>query len=337
MRRSFRPAAARAAGRLRERGAPPELHPGRRRDRADAVGGEPADRRRSRSGSASRCSAACTVRCALTEDGRTLLRRASRGAEPARSATRELRHSERAQDGRRHDDAGLRRSLADPAPGRLRRRASRRRRAHLGRQRARQPRPRRRRRRRPLPVGRSAGPGDGVRLFGETVLPVCSPRLRGAPHPPLVAARRSRRATRCCAWSPTAATSCRTGASGCTRWGSAELHPAGVLHFSSYDQLISAALAGQGVALGRVPLIDSQLKSRKLVAPFSDARRLAAQLLHAGAQAAAERPEVREFMAWLVALQHAPRVQHAGGVERLLIARIMSSATGDLRAPARRA
>ena len=31
----------------------------------------------------------------------------------------------------------------------------------------------------------------------------------------------------------------------------------GVLHFSSYDQLISAAIAGQGVALGRVPLIEA--------------------------------------------------------------------------------
>ena len=32
---------------------------------------------------------------------------------------------------------------------------------------------------------RTAGPEDGVRLFGETVSPVCSPRLLRPPHPPL--------------------------------------------------------------------------------------------------------------------------------------------------------
>ena len=49
----------------------------------------------------------------------------------------------------------------------------------------------------------------------------------------------------------------------------ADLRPAGVMHFSSADQLIQAAVAGQGVALGRLPLIEQLIKSRKLVAPFA--------------------------------------------------------------------
>ena len=44
-----------------------------------------------------------------------------------------------------------------------------------------------------------------------------------------------------------------------------------MLSCSNYDEAISAALAGQGVALGRRPLVDQLLKARKLVAPFSGA------------------------------------------------------------------
>jgi DNA-binding transcriptional LysR family regulator len=83
--------------------------------------------------------------------------------------------------------------------------------------------------------------------------------------------------------------------------GLAGLQPAGVLHFSSYDQLISAALAGQGVALGRVPLIQSHLKSRKLVAPFSESVVSPRSYYMLVAPSSAARPEVRAFTDWLVA------------------------------------
>ena len=44
--------------------------------------------------------------------------------------------------------------------------------------------------------------------------------------------------------------------------------PAGTLQFTQYHQIIQAAVAGQGVALGRVPLVDALLRSKELVAPF---------------------------------------------------------------------
>jgi DNA-binding transcriptional LysR family regulator len=88
--------------------------------------------------------------------------------------------------------------------------------------------------------------------------------------------------------------------------GLAELRPAGVLQFSSYDQLISAAIAGQGVALGRVPLIESHLKSRKLIAPFSDAIVSPRCYFMVVSSAAAAKPEVRDFTAWLLATARAP-------------------------------
>ena len=152
---------------------------------------------------------------------------------------------------------------------------------------------------------KSAGPDDGVRLFGETVSPVCSPRLLRPPHPPLVRPE-----------DLAAHTLLRMEPDGGNQlqdWGLwlhamrlADLRPAGVLHFSSYDQLISAAIAGQGIALGRVPLIESHLKSRKLVAPFSDSVVSPRCYFMVASAASAGKPEVRDFMAWLQETARAP-------------------------------
>jgi len=45
--------------------------------------------------------------------------------------------------------------------------------------------------------------------------------------------------------------------------------PAGVLRFERYDEVIAAALAGQGVAPGGMPLLKQHLKDGRLVAPFT--------------------------------------------------------------------
>ena len=51
--------------------------------------------------------------------------------------------------------------------------------------------------------------------------------------------------------------------------GVPDVKPAGALHFSHYDQLVRAAIDGQGVALGRMPLMRDLLRSGKLVTPFT--------------------------------------------------------------------
>jgi DNA-binding transcriptional LysR family regulator len=147
--------------------------------------------------------------------------------------------------------------------------------------------------------------GDGVRLFGETVSPVCSPRLLRPPHPPLkrpadLAAHTLLR------MEPDGGNQLQDWGLWLQALGLSELRPAGVLHFSSYDQLISAAIAGQGIALGRVPLIESHLKARKLVAPFSDAVVSPRCYFMVVSKAASAKPEVRDFTAWLQATARAP-------------------------------
>ena len=75
----------------------------------------------------------------------------------------------------------------------------------------------------------------------------------------------------------------------------------GAAYFSHYDQAIRAARAGQGFALGRLPVIDTLIDEGELVMPFSPAGRVdlpdrAYWLLRPPTKA---HPEVELFVAWL--------------------------------------
>ena len=69
---------------------------------------------------------------------------------------------------------------------------------------------------------------------------------------------------------------------------------------TGYDAAIAAAVAGQGVALGRRPLIDALLKRRQLVAPFGDALSSRRAYYLVIEPRAADRPAVRALASWLV-------------------------------------
>jgi LysR family transcriptional regulator, glycine cleavage system transcriptional activator len=141
---------------------------------------------------------------------------------------------------------------------------------------------------------------EGVRLFGEVVMPVCAPKLRRDPARPLKRPEDLRHhcllhldsgpGSHLLEWPP---------------WLRAmkleDLKPASVLHFSMYDQMIQAAVAGQGVALGRLPLINDLIAQRKLVAPFDKSVVSPRSYFMFQSQASRHKPEVREFLAWLMA------------------------------------
>lgn len=79
--------------------------------------------------------------------------------------------------------------------------------------------------------------------------------------------------------------------------------PGGMLRFSHYDQLIQAAIEGQGIALGRTRFVNKWVKEGKLVLPFGkhymcspvDSR---AYFL-VQSQRSAARAEVAKFAQWL--------------------------------------
>jgi LysR family transcriptional regulator, glycine cleavage system transcriptional activator len=74
--------------------------------------------------------------------------------------------------------------------------------------------------------------------------------------------------------------------------------PSGV-SFDQYDQVIQAALLGQGVALGRMTLTAQYIRKKQLVALFGRQQRLARGYHALYARDAAERPEARAFVDWL--------------------------------------
>lgn len=82
--------------------------------------------------------------------------------------------------------------------------------------------------------------------------------------------------------------------------GLAAARPQGVLHFNQYDQVIQAALAGQGVALGRLALIRPLLDDGRLVCVGTPdgggSNRHAYWLIQAEA---APREEVRRVADWV--------------------------------------
>src|ERR1043166_528936 len=143
-----------------------------------------------------------------------------------------------------------------------------------------------------------SGP-NAVRLFGERVFPVCSPKLLKT-HP-LREPADLKSHTLLQYDDP-------DGRHPWLHWktwlevaGIPDLRPAGTLSLSGFEQIIPAALAGHGVALGRSPLVKDLLAEKKLVAPFKTTADPARAYFVVPSKAAASRPEVQEFIEWLKA------------------------------------
>lgn len=145
------------------------------------------------------------------------------------------------------------------------------------------------------------GASQGEPMFAETVQPVCSPSLPRNSSAPLKTPQDLRFHTLLQLNNP-------SGVGMPLEWtpwlravGLPDLQPASTLTFSGYGEAIAAAQAGQGVALGRLPLIDDLLRSRQLVTPFKDTtattRRGYFLLVE---QESRSRPAVRELERWLL-------------------------------------
>lgn len=112
-------------------------------------------------------------------------------------------------------------------------------------------------------------PPEAVRLFGERLFPVASPALLRNRASPLRTPADLRHHVLLHLDDPEGRVPWVNWKTWLTANGEPQLKPAGSLRFSLYDQLIQAALGGQGVALGRVPMVGELLESGRLVAPFA--------------------------------------------------------------------
>jgi DNA-binding transcriptional LysR family regulator len=142
-----------------------------------------------------------------------------------------------------------------------------------------------------------AGPSAQL-LFDEVVFPVCSPKLlRDAKRPLKHPQDLSRHALLQKESDPI--DSLQHWSTWLRAMKLDGLKPARTIQFSMYDQLIQAAVDGQGVALARSPLVDELMRRRKLVAPFDAAVASPRSYYLLQSSAAPRKPEVKEFIGWL--------------------------------------
>lgn len=141
-----------------------------------------------------------------------------------------------------------------------------------------------------------AGP-NAVRLFGERVFPVCSPKL--ARSNPLRDPADLKNHTLLQYDDPDARHPWLHWKTWLEVAGIPDLRPAATLSLSGFEQIIPAAVAGHGVALGRSPLVKDLLAEKKLVAPFKTSADPARAYFVIPSKAAASRPEVHGFIEWL--------------------------------------
>ncbi len=143
-----------------------------------------------------------------------------------------------------------------------------------------------------------AGP-DAVRLFGEQIFPVCSPRLLSEPGRPLKSPGDLARHMLLHIDDPDGGWPWLSWRVWLEVAGVPDLRPAGNLRFTNYSEVVSAAIAGQGVALGRSPLVRDAMRSGELVAPLALAEESSRAYFLVVSRSAAERPEVRRFAEWV--------------------------------------
>ncbi len=141
--------------------------------------------------------------------------------------------------------------------------------------------------------------GLGAPLFEETVLPVCSPKLLANPANPLKKPADLENHT-------LLAVDGYRGMAFTEDWepwmrvmGLPELRPKNTMRFTLWADAIGAAVAGQGVAIGRLPLLGDLMREGRLVSPFKGgAASQRGYFIEQSAQAA-RNPDAQDFAHWL--------------------------------------
>ena len=142
--------------------------------------------------------------------------------------------------------------------------------------------------------------GQGPLLFEEEVQPMCAPQLLRDRARPLKTPQDLERHTLLTVelrdapltvdWEP---------------WlrlmGLPALHMAHTVRFTQYGEAVAAAVAGQGVVIGRLPLLADLVRQKKLVAPFRSAAASRRGYFVTLAPHAAQHAGALAFADWLVA------------------------------------
>lgn len=150
---------------------------------------------------------------------------------------------------------------------------------------------------RDIPSGKE--PPGAIRLVGERMCPVASPAYLAEAKAPLAKPADLRRHAMLVFHDPQGRWPWLTWAAWLEANGEADLVPGGSLTYDQYDQVVNAALHGQGVALGRMSLVESLVEEGRLVALFGKRMQIPRALHAIYAPGAENRPEAQAFVDWL--------------------------------------
>lgn len=143
-----------------------------------------------------------------------------------------------------------------------------------------------------VPIAR----GTGATLFEESVMPLCAPHIAAALKTPgdlpaqtlLTVDLPNHAESPTADWEP---------------WlevmGLADLRMKNTLRFTQYADAVGAAVAGQGVVIGRLPLLRELVQTGQLVAPFGEGAASRRGYFIETSRRAAGNPDAQDFVRWL--------------------------------------
>ncbi len=141
--------------------------------------------------------------------------------------------------------------------------------------------------------------GAARKLFEEEVFPVCAPQLLADPGKPLAVPTDLRNHVMLHYDDPVSRIPWLDWPTWLESVGLPDLKAAGSVRFNQYEQVVVAAASGQGVALGRSPLLKHMLQDGRLVAPFTGKSAAPRAYYVLTSSAAADNSDVTEFVEWL--------------------------------------
>lgn len=143
--------------------------------------------------------------------------------------------------------------------------------------------------------------GSGPQLFEEELQPMCAPQLLRSPERPLKSPADLARHTLLAVDMP-------HGEALTVDWepwfrvmGLEGVQMANSLRFTQYADAVAAAVAGQGVVIGRLPLLADLVKRGQLVAPFRSPALSRRGYFVATSAAGARNADAHAFVQWLLA------------------------------------
>lgn len=140
----------------------------------------------------------------------------------------------------------------------------------------------------------------GRSLFEETVTPVCSPALLKNRVLPLKKPADLANHTLLAIDMPLGKPLTMDWEPWFHMMGLPDLRMKNTLRFSQYSDVVAAAVAGQGVAIGRLPLLAELLREGRLVAPFSGAASRFGYFVTVAPRSAGN-SDAQDFVRWLLA------------------------------------